>query len=194
MPTVVSVACAVMVFRTLNGRIDRSSCASHPGNGSAEASKTPRAIARATTLAASAPSLVKPKIGSASGLSPGGNGEHDITIKRRVDRINGARQARLRHDRQSLGLRLGQLGVGRHDHQGRAGARAAFRSRLQRIRRKRIRPSAAAELAVLLERRRPKPGTGADQDAAGGIDGGERADDRARRHSAPKPNRGRLCN
>src|SRR5208282_975758 len=103
--------------------------------------------------------------------------EHHVAVKRAVHGIDGARQARLRHDCNALGLRLGENGVGGHHHEGGTLACAAFGERFEGLGWKRRRQTAPAELAVPLERCRPEPGPAVDENAAGGVDNGNRADD-----------------
>src|SRR5580704_7477446 len=52
----------------------------------------------------------------------GGGGKHEVTVKRRVHGVNCAGEARLRHHRETLGLGLGELGIGRDSDQRRARA------------------------------------------------------------------------
>ena len=122
-----------------------------PGKGSAVAAYTPRATARATTLAATIPSSVRPTSGS-TGFSPVGSGEHHVAVERCVHRIDRAGKTGLRDHREPLGLRPGQLGIGHDDrkrgvfHRCRVGS--ALYAHCQHVRQERRRQSASAIFAA----------------------------------------------
>ena len=65
----------------------------------------------------------------------GSSREQSVAIERAVDRIDGARHARLSHDSAAIRLRLGQNGIGGYHDEGCIGAGDAFDDRLQHLRR-----------------------------------------------------------
>ena len=106
------------------------------------------------------PSSVSPNSGS-TGFSPVAAANTTSPSSGACTGIDRARHTGLRHHGETLGLRLGQHGVGHdHDQRGvfrRRSLRAALEPHGQHVRRERRRQSASAEFAVRLERRRPEP-------------------------------------
>ena len=102
--------------------------------------------------------------------------EQSVAIERAVYRIDGARHARLSHDGQTIGLRLGQNRIGGYHDKGCIGAGDAFDDWLQHLRRKPLRQAAATEFRANFKRSCPKPGSTSNNDAADGIHRSKGAD------------------
>ena len=100
--------------------------------------------------------------------------EYHVAVERRMHGVDGAGHAGLRDHGQPSRLRLGQHGVGDHDHQCGVFRRACFRAALephsQHARREGGGQATPPELVAGLERRRPEPWPIADRHAANGVD------------------------
>ena len=165
-----------------------------PGKGSAAAAYTPRAMARATTLAATMPEFGETDE-RIHRLFARRSGEHHVAVERCVHRIDRAGKTGLRDHREPLGLRPGQFGIGHDDrkrgvfHRCRVGS--ALYAHCQHVRQERRRQSASAIFAADFKWRRPEPRPIADRDAADRIDHRKRGDADAALASSPMPSQDR---
>lgn len=108
----------------------------------------------------------------------GRSSEDDVAVQRGVGRTQAASEAVVGGDREALGLRLGQRGVGRHKGDGGRG-RAALEAQPERIVGGDGGQAEAAELGVPFVRRGPEMRAVADVGLAESVDGGDGADAQA---------------